>query len=244
MKKLKIDVVVPVYNEEKDLQKNITKLYQFLKKNFSRYNWQIIIADNASTDKTLNIAHKISQQFPEIKVLHLDQKGRGRALKIAWSQSQSDIVSYMDLDLSSDLSFFPALIEPLASGKADISIGSRLKRKAQVTGRPLLREITSRSYNLIIKIMFLNHFEDAQCGFKALTRQAAQKILPQAQNHQWFFDTEILLIGEKAGYKIAELPIKWQDDPTSTVKVLKTATEDIKGLIRLFFTRPWRKLKL
>lgn len=243
MKKIKIDVVIPVYNEEKDLEKNTTYLYRFLDKNFFEFDWQIVIADNASIDNTLNLGKKLAQKFPKINVLHLDKKGRGRALKKAWSQSRADIVSYMDLDLSSDLHFFPKLIKYLTNGEADIAIGSRLKKSAQVTGRPLLREITSRSYNLIIKLMFFVHFQDAQCGLKALTREATQKILPLVKNNQWFFDTEILIIGEKAGFKIFELPIKWKDDPTSTVKVLKTAGEDIKGLVRLFFTRPWRKLK-
>ncbi len=243
MKKTKVDVVVPVYNEEKDLQRNIIKLYQFLEKDFSEFNWQIVIADNASTDNTLKLAKKLSQKFPQILTLHLDKKGRGRALKKAWIISQADIVSYMDLDLSSDLRFFPKLIKPLVEKKANIAIGSRLKKGAQVTGRPLLREITSRSYNLIIKLMFFNHFQDAQCGFKALTQKAVKKILPHVKNNNWFFDTEMLLIGEKLGFKIFELPIKWKDDPSSTVKVLKTASEDIKGLIRLFITRPWRKSK-
>lgn len=236
-----ITVVVPVYNEEKDLPVNIPKLYFFLKDKMASYRWEIVIADNASIDKTPEVGKKLAQK-EGIRYLRILQKGRGRALKKAWNTSKSDLLGYMDIDLSSDLSYFPKLIDSLEAG-SDIAIGSRLAVGSKVYGRPLLREIMSRGYSLLFRIVFLTSFNDAQCGFKAVRKEVWDKISPAVRDTEWFFDSELLIIADKAGFKISEIPITWRDDPRSTVKVAKTAWGDIKGLIRLFITRPWKKLK-
>ncbi|MCH8208041.1 MAG: glycosyltransferase family 2 protein [Nitrospinae bacterium] len=227
-----VDVVIPVFNEEKVLPRNIVILADFLKANL-RNPWQIIIADNASTDNTRSVSEMLSERYSGINYLHIPQKGRGRALKAAWLDSTADIVSYMDVDLSTDLSYFPRLVESLEEGY-HVAIGSRLSKGSRVT-RSIKRELISRSYNLLIKSMFFTPIEDAQCGFKALTRKTAQAIVPHIKNDNWFFDTELLIIAAKRGYKINQLPVKWDDDPTSTVHIASTATEDIKGLLRLRF---------
>lgn len=237
-----LDVVVPVYNEEKDLPKNIPVLHNFLKKNLADFSWQIIIADNASTDKSLNIAKNLAKKYFQVKVLHLDKKGRGRVLKKAWKESQADFVSYMDVDLSARLEYFPKLIQALDSGY-DLAIGSRLASRAGVKERTIIRELMSRVYNLLIKLLFWVSFADAQCGFKALTKEIVEKVLPHVEDNAWFFDTELLILAEKSGFRIAEIPIEWADNPASTVKVFKTAWEDIKGLIRLRLSMPWRRIK-
>lgn len=227
-----VDLVIPVYNEERALPQSIQKLTGFLKANLDN-PWQIIIADNASTDNTRLVAEKLCQEHQRVSYLYLPQKGRGRALRAAWLQGNADIVSYMDVDLSTDLAHFLHLVEALESGY-HIAVGSRLSKGSRVT-RSFTREFISRSYNLMIKGLFFTSFEDAQCGFKALTRQAARAIVPQIENNNWFFDTELLLIAAKRGYRIKSIPVKWDDDPNSTVKVLRTATEDVKGLLRLRF---------
>ena len=227
-----VDVVIPVFNEEKALPRNIVILADFLKANL-RNPWQIIIADNASTDNTRSVSEMLSERYSGINYLHIPQKVRGRALKAAWLDSTADIVSYMDVDLSTDLSYFPQLVESLEEGY-HVAIGSRLSKGSRVT-RSINRELISRSYNMLIKSMFFTSFEDAQCGFKALTRKTAQAIVPHIKNNNWFFDTELLIIAAKRGYKINQLPVKWDDDPTSTVHIASTATEDIKGLLRLRF---------
>ena len=227
-----VDVVIPVFNEEKALPRNIVILADFLKANL-RNPWQIIIADNASTDNTRSVSETLTERYSGINYLHIPQKGRGRALKAAWLDSTADIVSYMDVDLSTDLSYFPRLVESLEEGY-HVAIGSRLSKGSRVT-RSIKRELISRSYNLLIKSMFFVPFEDAQCGFKALTRKTAQAIVPHIKNDNWFFDTELLIIAAKRGYKINQLPVKWDDDPNSTVHITSTATEDIKGLLRLRF---------
>lgn len=240
MSKIGLSVVTPVYNEEKDLPKNIPKLYAFLEKEMFHYDWEIVIADNASVDKTQAIGQKLAQNS-RIKYLRLAQKGRGRALKKVWDSSQKEVLSYMDIDLSSDLNYFPKLVRAVNSG-ADIAIGSRLASGAVVYNRPLVREIMSRSYSFLFRSLFSTKFKDAQCGFKAIRNEVWRKLSPQIRDTQWFFDSELLIIAQKAGFKIEEVPIVWRDDPASTVKIAKTAWGDIQGLWRLFRTRPWRKL--
>ena len=232
---VRVDVVIPVYNEQDDLEPSVLKLRQYLLDHVG-YDWRIVIADNASTDRTLEIAQALTERYPgQVTYVHLDQKGRGRALRKAWTQSDADIVSYMDVDLSTDLSAFPPLIDSLIDSEYDVAIGSRLKPGAQIQ-RGLKREFISRSYNLLIKLLFWHHFSDAQCGFKAVTRRAVREIVPLIQDQAWFFDSELLLLAERMGYKVAEVPVKWADDPDSRVKIASTAWEDIKGLLRVRFS--------
>ena len=227
-----VDIVIPVYNEEQALPRSIVILADYLRDNLPN-PWQIIIADNASTDGTRSVSEMLCQRYSGVNYLYLPQKGRGRALRAAWLDSTADIVSYMDVDLSTDITHFPALLESLESGY-QVAIGSRLSKGSEVT-RGLRREFTSRTYNLLIQAMFFTGFTDAQCGFKAITRSAAEAIVPNVKNNNWFFDTELLIIAAKRGYRIKTLPVKWQDDPSSTVNVMKTAAEDLKGLLRLRF---------
>ena len=226
-----VNVTIPVYNEEKILGSSIATLHAFLTKH-CRFEWEIVIADNASIDRTLDVAHQLAREYPGVRVVHLDQKGRGRALKKVWMESLADILSYMDVDLSSNLYAFPPLIEALISGGFDIGIGSRLL-KASTTRRSLKREVISRAYNLLVKGFFTTKFSDAQCGFKALTRKAAQDLLPKVEDTGWFFDTELLVVGEKLGYRIFDLPVSWIEDLDTRVKIVRTAIDDIKGLIRV-----------
>jgi glycosyltransferase involved in cell wall biosynthesis len=175
----------------------------------------------------------LCERFSGVNYLYLPQKGRGRALKAAWKESTADIVSYMDVDMSTDLVHFPQLISSLESG-SHIAIGSRLSKESRVT-RSFRREFISRTYNMMIKSMFFTGFPDAQCGFKAMTRESANTLIPQIKNNNWFFDTELLIIAAKNGFQISSQPVKWDDDPSSSVNITGTATEDIKGLLRLRF---------
>ena len=198
-----------------------------------RSPWQIILPDNASSDGTRSVSEMLCEKYAGINYLHIPQKGRGRALKAAWLDSKADIVSYMDVDLATDLAHFPELIKSLEEGY-HVAIGSRLSKGSRVT-RGFKREFVSRSYNLLIRSMFFTAFQDAQCGFKAMTRRAAEEIVTKIENNNWFFDTELLIIAAKRGYRIKQIPVKWTDDPTSSVNVTRTAAEDVKGLLRLRF---------
>lgn len=227
-----IDVVIPVYNEELVLAQSVNTVRQFLEENLPQ-RYTIVIADNASTDRTWEIAQALSQEHRDVAALHLDEKGRGRALRRAWLESAADIVSYMDVDLSTELAAFPKLIQAIEGGY-DIAIGSRLLRGSSVK-RSFKRELTSRSYNFIITAMFRTKFSDAQCGFKALSSGVAQELVPLIQDQEWFFDTELLILAEKKGYRIGEIPVAWIEDPDTRVAVAKTALDDLKGLLRLRF---------
>ncbi len=232
---LRVDTVIPVYNEEKALPGSIQQLNAFLTAE-CRHDWRIVIADNASVDRTPEVGRALAEQFPRVRYERLERKGRGLALRTAWLGSDADILSYMDVDLSTNLSAYIPLIESIAAGGYEVAIGSRLKRGARVR-RQWKREIISRGYNLLIKLLFpLRHFSDAQCGFKAISRAAARRLIPIVENNHWFFDSELLLRAEQHGYRIFEVPVEWVEDLDTRVKIASTAWEDVKGLLRVRFT--------
>lgn len=239
-RQVSVEVVVPVYNEQNALPGSIPDLCAYLDTYFP-YRWSVVIADNVSTDATLSVAEGLASAYLGVSVLHLDEKGRGRALKATWSASEADIVAYMDVDLSTNLWSFLPLVAPLATGHSDVAIGSRLLRGAMVT-RQWKRELISRCYNLLIKTLFGNRFSDAQCGFKAVKRGVAQELLPQVEDGEWFFDTELLLLAEERSYRISEVPVDWIEDLDSRVEVASTALEDVKGLLRVRVQRLRRRL--
>jgi glycosyltransferase involved in cell wall biosynthesis len=228
---LRVDAVIPVYNEAHVLEKSVGMLSSFLDDNLP-YDWRIVVADNASTDTTLEVAKAIADSNRRVNVLHLDQKGRGRALKAAWLGSDADVLSYMDVDLSTDIRSYPALVRAIAEAGYDVATGSRLARGSKTT-RGFQREVISRTYNVIIKAGFRTRFSDAQCGFKAISRKAARVLLPRIENNEWFFDTELLILAERRGFRIKDIPVRWVDDPDSRVNVPQTVMEDLKGLWRL-----------
>jgi glycosyltransferase involved in cell wall biosynthesis len=236
----RVDVVIPVYNEEKALPKSIPELRAFFSGPDFSYDWRIVIADNASIDDTPAVGRGLSQQTPgEVEYVRIERKGRGFALKTTWGQSAADIMSYMDVDLSTGLEAFPPLIRAIAEGGYGVATGSRLARKSKVD-RSLKRTALSRGYNLIIKAMLQTRFSDAQCGFKAISREVAQKVLPLVQDNNWFFDTELLILAEKMGYRIKDVPVRWIEDRDTRVKIGATITEDLRGLCRMRRERPWR----
>ena len=225
-----VDIVLPVLNEAHVLEQSVTKLHRYLASNLP-YRWCIIIADNGSTDGTAAIARRLAETF-EIRLLQLPEKGRGCALKQSWVSSKADILAYMDIDLSTNLDSFKPMITSLITSDAGLVTGSRLMKQSRTT-RGFKREFISRCYNRIIRTTMKTKFVDAQCGFKALRRDVAQKLLPYIKDTAWFFDTELLVKAEYNGYKIHEEPVEWIEDTDSRVDVVKTATEDIKGLSRV-----------
>lgn len=234
-----VDVVIPVYNEEHVLARSVATLRDFLKNNLDK-QWRIIIADNASTDRTWEVAQGLDKEYPEVTSVHIDQKGRGRALRKVWLESDSDIVSYMDVDLSTGLDAFPRIIQAIEEGYG-VATGSRLLGQSKVK-RSFKRELTSRGYNFIIKALFFTKWHDAQCGFKAVSRKAVDELVPLIQNQEWFFDTELLLLAGMKGYRIKEVPVTWVEDTDTRVDIIKTVREDMGGLMRLRF-RPLPKTR-
>ena len=226
-----VDIVVPVLNEEKILQSSIETLDEYMMENLP-YRYQITIADNGSQDNTLKIAKNLAQNHQSVRVVRLAKRGRGRALKQVWQSSQADILTYMDVDLSTGLDDFLPMIQPLVAGEAGVAIGSRLMKKSK-TSRGFKREFISRCYNKIIKLTSRTKFSDAQCGLKAIRRDVAKRFLPKIKDNEWFFDTELLIKTERAGVPIHEQPVTWIEDTDSRVKIVKTAVDDLKGLHRV-----------
>ncbi len=230
--KSKISLTLPVYNEEAVIEDSVKKVREFLNMNLGdTYEWKIVIADNGSTDATPVKAKSLSDKYADIRYTHIDEKGRGRALRDVWSETNADIFCYMDIDLSTDLDAFPRLIDKIAEGY-DIVIGSRFIKGASVN-RSFKRELLSKGYNALLKLFLGVKFSDAQCGFKAVNKRVVDKILPEIKDQEWFFDTELLVRAERKGFKIAEIPVKWIEDTGSSVKLFRTISVYVKSIIRL-----------
>jgi len=226
-----LDVVVPVFNEERDLGPCVRRLHRHLTDALP-YPFRITVADNASTDATLAVAVSLADEFAEVAVVHLDEKGRGRALRAVWSASDAPVLAYMDVDLSTDLNALLPLVAPLISGHSDLAIGSRLAPSSRVV-RGVKREVISRCYNVLLRGTLRARFSDAQCGFKAIRADVARRLLPLVEDTGWFFDTELLVLAERSGLRIHEVPVDWVDDPDSRVDVVATAVADLKGVARV-----------
>jgi putative flippase GtrA len=225
-----LDIVIPVHNEEKALVDSVEKVRAHLQT--LPFGHRVTIADNASTDATSLLAHQLAHRYPDVRVVSLTQRGRGRALKQAWSRSDADVLVYMDVDLSTDLNALLPLVAPLLSGHSDLAIGSRLARSSRTTRGPK-REVISRAYNALLHGALHARFSDAQCGFKAIRRDVAVQLLPLIQDDEWFFDTELLVVAERAGLRIHEVPVDWVDDPDSRVDIVPTAIADLRGIGRI-----------
>lgn len=228
---LALDVALPVYNEQGALEHSVRVLHDYLSSAFEA-PWRITIADNASTDGTAAIADRLAAELPQVVAVHLAEKGRGRALRRVWTESPAEVVAYLDIDLSTELDALPPLVAPLLSGHSDVAIGTRLARSSRVV-RGAKREFVSRGYNLLLRGAMSVKFTDAQCGFKAVRSDVARRLIPLVEDEGWFFDTELLIIAERSGLRIAEVPVDWVDDPASKVDIVSTAREDVKGMFRV-----------
>ncbi|MDQ4489886.1 bifunctional glycosyltransferase family 2/GtrA family protein [Sinomonas sp. ASV486] len=226
-----LDVTIPVYNEETDLEECVRRLHAHLGRAFE-HGFRITIADNASTDGTLRVAERLARELPEVRAVHLERKGRGNALRTVWLASDAPVLAYMDVDLSTDLNALGPLVAPLLSGHSDLAIGTRLARTSRVVRGPK-REFVSRSYNFLLHSLMGAGFSDAQCGFKAIRADVAQQLLPHTLDTAWFFDTELLVIAERCGLRCHEVPVDWTDDPNSKVDIVRTALDDLRGMYRL-----------
>ena len=232
-----VDIMIPVLNEAHVLERSVATVRRHLSNNFP-YRWRVVVVDNGSTDGTQDIAQRLSATCEDVGFVHLTQRGRGRALRHSWLQSKADVVCYMDVDLSTDLMHLKQIVDAIVVDGYDVATGSRLMRNS-VTRRCFKRELTSRVYNLLVKLALFTKFSDAQCGFKAVSRETIESIVPQIEDQSWFFDTELLVLAEKHGYRIKDVPVVWIEDDDSRVKIMKTAWDDIKGILRLR-TQLWK----
>ena len=226
-----VDIVVPVYNEAVALESSVRRLDAYLSEHLP-FSFRITVVDNASTDGTWALAEALADELTSVRAVHLPMKGRGRALREAWSASDALVLAYMDVDLSTDLAALLPLVAPLVTGHSDLAIGTRLARGSRIVRGPK-RELISRCYNAIVRTTLRTRFTDAQCGFKAIRADVARAILPLVEDQAWFFDTELLVLAERSGLRIHEVPVDWIDDPDSRVNIVDTAMKDLQGVMRL-----------
>jgi putative flippase GtrA len=226
-----VDVVVPVHDEETDLEPCLRRLHAHLSSQLP-YPFRITVAENASTDGTVAVARRVAAELPGIEVLILPEAGRGRALRTAWLASPAPVLVYMDVDLSTDLAALLPLVAPLISGHSDLAIGTRLAPSSRVV-RGAKREVISRGYNLLLRGALATRLSDAQCGFKAIRADVAARLLPLVEDTGWFFDTELLVLAERSGLRIHEVPVDWVDDADSRVDIVATARADLAGIARM-----------
>jgi glycosyltransferase involved in cell wall biosynthesis len=234
-----VDVVIPVLNEAHVLQNSVLTVRDFLTQHLP-CQWRVVIVDNGSSDGTDAVARRLSQEYSDVRFVQLPHRGRGRALRHAWTQSDADIMCYTDVDLSTELAALPKMVQAIAVDGFDLATGSRLLPQSQTTRSPK-REFISRCYNMFVKGVLWTSFSDAQCGFKAISRTACAALVPEVEDQSWFFDTELLTLAEKRGYRIADIPVRWIEDDDSRVKIVKTAWDDIKGVFRVRW-KLWREV--
>lgn len=238
----KVELVVPTLNEVHVLENSVNTILEYLRGVFP-YPAGVLVADNGSSDGTGELADRLARDNEDVRSLRLDVRGRGRALRAAWENSEADIVAYTDVDLSTELQALEKLCRAIHEDGYDLATGSRLMKDSRVTRGPK-REFISRSYNLFVKLVLGTHFSDAQCGFKAVSRRVVEQVIPQVQDQSWFFDTELLVLSEKQGFRIKDIPVQWIDDDDSRVRIVPTAWEDIKGVLRVrraLWSREYRK---
>jgi glycosyltransferase involved in cell wall biosynthesis len=230
-----VELAIPVYNEQAILESSVRRLRSYLDESFP-FETLIRIVDNNSTDETWEIASRLAATLPGVAAMHLDQKGKGRAVRAAWSSSTARIVAYMDVDLSTDLDGLLPLVAPLLSGHSDIAIGTRLASSSRVL-RGVRREVVSRAYHVVLRLALHSEFSDASCGFKAARRESVEALLPLVSDEHWFFDTELLVLAERNGFRIHEVPVDWIDDADSRVHIRSVARGDLRGIARLMLDR-------
>jgi glycosyltransferase involved in cell wall biosynthesis len=235
-----LDIAIPVYDEERVLEASVRTLHAYVHERIP-FATTITVVDNASHDGTAAIGMRLAAALTGVRFLQLPERGRGRALRVAWMGSDARVFAYMDVDLSTRLEALPALIAPILSGSSDITIGSRLAPGARVT-RSARRELISRGYNLLLRTVLHAHFRDAQCGFKAIRAEVAHALVPGVRDQGWFFDTELLIVAQRAGARIHELPVAWVEDPDSRVNIARTALTDLRGIARLLRETPRAQL--
>lgn len=228
----KIEITIPVLNEEKTLKMQMFKIVAFLDKECVKYgDVSIVIADNGSSDRTQELAIELSKQNSRIRYLRLEKKGVGLALKASWLSSTADIVGYMDLDLATDLKHLHQVFDALLNNDYQMVTGTRLAKESIVIGRSPLRNFTSKVFNKILNFKFNGSFTDGMCGFKFLKRNILNNLMEYgANNDGWFFSTELLVVADYKNYKLLDLPVIWIDDPNSKVKIIKLAIEYLKAM--------------
>jgi glycosyltransferase involved in cell wall biosynthesis len=226
-----VTVVIPVYNDLYSLEIAIPRSIEILSRITDRF--ELIIAEDGSTDGCAGLVRQYEQRDTRIHLLHSDERlGRGKALNRAIYESGGNIICYYDVDLATDMQHLPELIGAIREG-ADIATGSRLMPGSDSV-RTGGREIASRSYNFLVRLFLGSRIYDHQCGFKAFNKEYILPVLPSIHSNHWFWDTEILVRTQRHGARIREFPVRWRAGKGTTVKI-KDVFEMGSSILRLWW---------
>jgi uncharacterized membrane protein YbhN (UPF0104 family) len=230
--KIDVSVVLPAYNEANRIEDTVKVVKDTLEK--LDYGYEIIIAEDGSTDGTDEIAKRLSSRDPRIVHLHSDNRlGRGKALTNAMEIAKGDVVVYLDVDLSTDMDHLKELIDAVAKEGYDIATGSRLLKDSQ-TERPFKRDFASKVYNFLVRLMLGSKLRDHQCGFKAFKRSSVLKLLRDVKDNHWFWDTEVLVLAQRKGLRVKEIPVKWKQSGETKVKFTKDVLYMFSQILRMW----------
>ena len=236
-RKVVVSVVLPAYNEADVLEIAVTQISTALKE--IGYSYEIIIAEDGSTDGTDKKAAMLAEIVPFVRHIHREKRlGRGTALNNAFRQSNGEVLVYMDLDLATDLKYLKPLVEAIRIEGYDFSTGSRMLPESKAE-RTLRRSISSKTYNFLVRHMLGSKLRDHQCGFKAFKREPLIKLLDEVEATHWFWDTEIIVRAQRHGYRIKEVPVEWKSGQDTKVHLLKDSWNMFWQIVAL-----WWKLKI
>lgn len=231
-----VSVVIPVYNDRSALERAIPESLRML--GGLGCPFELIVAEDGSTDGSREYVLAAGMDDPRIRLIHSDERlGRGKALNRAFSQAECGIVLYYDVDLATDLKHVSQLVSAIRDG-CDIVTGSRLMEESRIV-RSGGREIASRGYNFMVRLFLRSRLHDHQCGFKAFNRESLLRLLPQVRDSHWFWDTEVLVLGQRAGYRVKEFPVRWTQGSGTTVRrndVIKMGSSVLRLWWRLAFS--------
>ncbi len=229
-----LSIILPAYNEAKRIESAVERIMEFMNSNFQ--DFEIIIAEDGSTDGTDKVAEKLAEKYGFVRHLHSDERlGRGKALNNAIKRSEYEFVIYMDVDLSTDLKHVNDIYEALKAGY-DIAVGSRLLKSSRAK-RPFTRDLSSRVYNFLVRALLKSGIHDHQCGFKGFRKSRIADILDSIADNHWFWDTELLVLAQRKGLKIKEIPVTWEHGGESKVSILNDSIYMLRNIFRIMRKR-------
>lgn len=224
MKSPFLSIIIPAHNEESRLPRSLGQVFAFLEQ--QAYAAEVLVVENASRDRTLEVAQEFARNFPALRVLHEDQPGKGRAIRRGVLEARGEYRFIADADFSMPVEQVNRFLPPACT--SDIAIASREASGAHRYGEPAYRHFTGRVFNFFIRTLVLPGLQDTQCGFKCFHAPTAEDIFRYQTLMGWSFDVELLAIARHRGYHIAEVGIPWYFNADSKVNVLRDST-------RMFF---------